>query len=142
MLRIFAAVAIVWLALMPPFFTGGDCTRELDAETKRISEDRGRLGTPALGRDYWNDRAVSYSFLSDVQCRHARPGYIDSCSRGPLIIAHVPVKNAICRLYRDDEIRVQFYYDERERLERLQLDMNHYKSLPIPFVHKTIDWGR
>ncbi|MGE5615463.1 MAG: hypothetical protein ACM3X5_00965 [Bacillota bacterium] len=142
MLRIFAVVAIVWLVLLPPLFTGGDCTRELDAETKRISDDGARLRTPSLGRAYWNERSVPFSFLSDVQCRHSRPRYIDSCSRGPLIIAHVPVKNTVCRLYRDDEIRVQLYYDERDRLERLQLDMNPYKSLPIPFLGYTLHWGR
>jgi len=88
-------VGLVWLLLLPPLFTGGDCTREFEAEASRD---------------------------------------------GPLLVARVPVANAVCRLYRDDEIRVQLQYDDRGRLGRAQADMNPYRSLPIQ--GHTIHWGR
>ena len=61
---------------------------------------------------------------------------------GPLVVAKIPVKDAICRIYRDDEITGWLQYDGRDRLVRQQLDMNAYKSLPIPFTATAIHWAR
>lgn len=58
------------------------------------------------------------------------------------MIARVPVKDRICSIYRDDEIRVQLHYDEHDRLSRLEADMSPFKSLPIPFMNTTIHWAR
>jgi hypothetical protein len=54
----------------------------------------------------------------------------------------VPVRNEICRVYRDDSVLVQLRYDARNRLARTQVDMAPFKSLPIPFMHAAIDWAR
>ena len=56
--------------------------------------------------------------------------------------ARVPVKNQLCRLYRDSEVKVQLQYDERGSLLRMATDMDPYKSLPIPFVGITLHWAR
>jgi hypothetical protein len=65
------------------------------------------------------------------QCRRAKPRWLQSCGGGPIVHARVPVRNIVCKLYRDDEIRVRLFYDERGRLTQTQFDMNPYKSLPL-----------
>ena len=55
--------------------------------------------------------------------------------------AKVPVTNAVCSIYRDDEIRVRLFYDERDRLVQTQFDMNSYKSLPLA-GGVTLHWAR
>jgi hypothetical protein len=130
------------LLLLPPLFTGGDCTREFDQETRRVGADQPAYRTPEMARAYWNGRDVSYSVIAPDQCRKSRPRYVDACGRGPLVVGRIPVKNTICSVYRDDEIRVQLQYDDRGRLERVQSDMKPFKSLPLPFVDHTIHWGR
>ena len=52
------------------------------------------------------------------------------------------MKNTICRVYRDDEIRVQLQYDDRGRLDCVQTDMSPFHSLPVPFLDYTIHWAR
>jgi hypothetical protein len=141
MLRIVAAVAIVWLALMPPLFTGGACTAEFERETRRLESDRKSLSSPALAAAYWSARRVPFAVIPPDQCRKAKPRFLQRCGSGALVYAQVPVENGICRLYRDDEIRVQLQFDERDRLARQQLDMNLYRSLPLPFG-VTLHWGR
>jgi hypothetical protein len=42
---LFALIALVWLALMPPLFTAGACTREFDATTRRVEDERKRLAS-------------------------------------------------------------------------------------------------
>ena len=70
------------------------------------------------------------------------PRFLSHCASGTLVYADVPVENAICRLYRDEDIRVQLQYDERGRLARTQVDMDPYKSLPIPGMERQFHWGR
>ncbi len=142
MLRILAVVTVIWLALLPPLFTAGACTREFDAEAQRLEAERANYTTLDAARGYWSGRNVSYSVLSYEQCRKSRPRWLEVCGKGPLLHARVPVRNAVCSLYRDDEIRVQLQYDDRGRLERVQTDMNPFRSLPIPFLDYTIHWGR
>jgi hypothetical protein len=57
-------------------------------------------------------------------------------------VAKVPVGNVVCRVYRDDEIRVWLHYDSRDRLSRMQVEMSPFKSLPIPFTDTRIHWAR
>ena len=52
MKRLLALVALIWLILLPPLFTGGDCTREFDEEQARI--DRERTGIRGM------NQAVAY----------------------------------------------------------------------------------
>ena len=89
MLRIVAAVAIIWLALMPPLFTAGACTAEFEREMRRLGSDRKSLSSPALAASYWSARRVPFAVIAADQCRKAKPRFL--------------------------------------------LDMNPYRSLPLPF---------
>lgn len=140
--RLLAVVALVWLALMPPLFTGGACTREFDDEGTRIEKDARSIASPGLASSYWSARNIPYSVVSREQCRRAKPRFLQNCGDGPLVYARVPVGNAICSLYRDSEILVQLQYDGRNRLARTQVDMRPFKSLAIPFTGITLHWAR
>jgi hypothetical protein len=140
--RFFAVAAIVWLALMPPLFTGGACTREFDEEGARIEKDAKAITSPVLAAGYWSARNIPYSVVSVEQCRRSKPRFVQNCGDGPLVYARVPVRNTLCSLYRDGEILVQLQYDNRNRLGRTQVDMNPFKSLPVPFTGLTLHWAR
>ena len=142
MAKIVAVVALAWLLLLPPLFTAGDCTREFEAEARRVETDRETLRTLEAARAYWNGRGIPHSVLAYEQCRKSRPRWLENCGDGPLLLARVPVKDLVCRVYRDGEIRVQLQYDDRGRLGRVQADMNPYRSLPIPGAGYTLHWGR
>lgn len=141
MIKLALGLVVVWLALMPPLFTQGACTREFDAESARVSSDASRLKDSDAAVRYWTERRVPFSVMSLEQCRRAKPRWLHSCSGGPIVQARVPVSNAVCSLYRDDEIRVRLLYDERDRLGRVQLEMNPYKSLPL-VGDTTLHWAR
>ena len=142
MWRIYAAIALAWLLLMPPLFTGGDCTAEFDAEAARIEADMPRIRTYDAAMQYWGERHQPVAVVTPDDCRRAKPRFLSSCGSGPLVYAKVPVRNTICRIYRDPEIKVQLHYDEHGRLMRIATDMDPFKSLPIPFTHTTIHWAR
>jgi len=142
MARILAVVALVWLALMPPLFTGGACTAEFDHEAAQLAANQKSLATPALAQAYWGSRQVPISVVSAEQCRRAKPRFVEVCGPGVLVHAIVPVQNRICRFYRDDGIRVQLQYDDRNRLTRIVTDMNPFTSLPLSWLGVTLHWGR
>jgi len=141
MARILAVVALVWLALMPPLFSGGACTAEFDHEAGQLAASQKSLATPALAQAYWSSRQVPISVISAQECRRARPRFVEVCGSGVLVHAVVPVQNRICRFYRDDGIRVQLQYDSRNRLARMVTEMNPFRSLPLPFGI-TLHWAR
>ena len=141
MIRVVIALVLAWLALLPPLFTGGACSREFDAESARVSADQRRFPTPGAAAEYWRSRAVPHAVVSVEECRRAKPRWLASCGGGPIVHAKVPVSNLVCRIYRDDEIRVRLFYDERDRLERTQLDMNTFHSLPLA-GGVTLHWAR
>jgi hypothetical protein len=64
MARILAVVALVWLALMPPLFTGGACTAEFDHEASQLAVNQKSLATPALAQAYWSSRVHSGAKVS------------------------------------------------------------------------------
>ena len=66
---------------------------------------------------------------------------LQSCGGGPIVHARVPVTNLVCKLYRDDEIRVHLFYDEHDRLAQTRFDMDPYKSLPLA-GGVTLHWAR
>jgi hypothetical protein len=136
------AVSLAWAVLMPPLFTGGACTREFDAEVRRIEQDRSAVATLAAARAYWNGRGVEYRVLNADQCRRARLAFLDQCGAGPLVYATVPVAHLTCRIYRDQDIKVQLHYTEKERLARVHVDMAPFRSLPIPALGMTIHWAQ
>ena len=142
MIRFFALVALVWVALIPPLFTDGACTAEFDREGAQLTVDQKSLASPALAQAYWSARQIPVSVISRQQCRRSRPRFVDVCGSGDLVVAVVPVQHRICRLYRDDEIRIQLYYDDRNRLARMVTDMNPFRSLPLPWLGTTLHWGR
>ncbi len=139
-LRLALLVAAVWLALMPPLFTGGACTAEFEQEAARIEADRKSLATPSIALAYFRARGIPSALYSLQECRRARPRSVANCGDGPLIYAKAPVKNLVCSVYRDDEVRVQLHYDDRDRLARVVVDMNPYKSLPLPGF--MLHWAR
>jgi hypothetical protein len=121
MWRFYLALALVWLGLAPPLFTDGACTAEFESHSARI---------------------VPAALLTLDDCRRAKPRFLDHCRPGPLVYARVPVNNWVCRLYRDDEVRVQLHYDDLGRLLRVQTDMNPFKFVRVPYVNTTVYWAR
>ena len=142
MLRLVAFILLVWLLLLPPFFTDGACAAEFEEETARIQAERKSLLSPALASAYWDGRQVPYTVVSPEQCAQRKPRYVLACGAGTIVHATVPVQNKVCRFYRDDEVRVQLHFDGKGRLVRTQTDMNPYKSLPVPLSKVTLHWGR
>lgn len=140
--RLYLVIVLVWLALMPPWFTAGRCTAEFEAESARLEADMARLRQAESALPYWQARGVPVTTLSADDCRRARPRDLDHCGLGPLLRAKVPVQDPVCRLYRDSSIRVQLQYDELGRLSRMATDMNPFRSLPIPFTGISLHWAR
>ena len=141
-LKLILGVAIIWLARMPPLFTNGACTAEFDAENSRLAADMASLKTSIGADSYYSARGVPHAVLSVDECRHRKPRNLSRCGDGPLVIAKVPVKNLICRIYRDDEIAVMLQYNLRDRLVREELEMLPYETLPIPLTKVAIHWAR
>jgi hypothetical protein len=135
-------LALGWLALVPPFFTRGACDAEFDKEVAEVASNHGAFGSPDLAGSYWQSKAVPFSTLSIDQCRHRILKFVDGCGPGPLVYATVPVKNRICRFYRDESITVQLGYDDHGRLQRVETDMTPFKSLQLPFINQTLYWAK
>ena len=142
MWRVYAAIVLAWVLLMPPLFTDGACTAEFNAEASRIEADVPRIRTYDAAMHYWAERHQPVAIVTQDDCRRAKPRFLSSCGSGPLVYAKVPVRNLVCRIYRDDEIKVQLHYDEHGRLARIATDMDPFKSLPIPFTNITVHWAR
>ena len=142
MWRLYAAVALVWIALAPPLFTGGACSAEFNAENERLERDGRQLVNADSAKRYFQSRGVPVSLITLEQCRQVKPRFLSRCGSGPLVRAEVPVKNKVCSFYRDDAIKVTLRYGERGRWEGLDTEMAPFKSLAIPFTSKAIDWGR
>ena len=141
MKKALALLAVVWLLLLPPLFTDGECTHEFDAEHARIERERAQFSVGAKAAAYWNGRGIVPRVISVDQCRRAKPRDLQSCGSGPIVQAAVPVRNPVCNLYRDGEIRVRFFYDEFGRLGRTDVEMKPYFSLPLP-GGVTLHWAR
>ena len=141
MIKLVLLLVVIGLVLMPPLFTAGACTNEFDAEAARIGRDIAKLSSPEAASRYWSGRKVAHSVVPVEQCRRARPRWLQSCGGGPIVHAKVPVTNTVCSVYRDNEIRVRLFYDERDRLAQTQFDMNPYQSLPL-MGGITLHWAR
>lgn len=135
-------LALGWLALLPPFFTHGACDAEFDQERAEVASNHGAFASPELASSYWQAKTVPVSVLSVDQCRHVMLKFLDSCGPGPLVYAAVPVKNRVCRFYRDDSITVQLGYDTNGRLERLETDMKPFRTLELPFIGRPLYWAK
>lgn len=142
MWRVYALIALVWVVLLPPFFTAGACTAQFDAESDRLKADAGKVRMADAALKYWAGRGVPVATLTADECRQAKPRFLSRCGSGTLVYVKVPVENQVCRVYRDSEIKIQLQYDENGRLAQLVTDMNPFKSFPIPFTGKSLDWAR
>ena len=80
--KILVFVAVAWRLLLPPLFTGGDCTREFEAEARRAESDRDKFRTLEAARAYWTERGMPYSVLAYDQCRKSRPRCWRSAATG------------------------------------------------------------
>lgn len=142
MRRLLIGVALVWLALMPPLLTQGACTAEFEHEAAQVERDMQQLAVSANAQAYWAARQVPSTVVTAEQCRRVKPRFVQNCGTGDIVHAVVPVNNRICRFYRDDGIRIQLHYDERNRLSRMETDMKPFQSLRLPLVDVTLHWGR
>ncbi|HUA89053.1 MAG TPA: hypothetical protein VL994_06440 [Steroidobacteraceae bacterium] len=120
-------------AVVPAFLTAGACTAEFDAVGTELENSRAQLPTLPLARRFLDARAWPYAVLSNERCESAKPRDVDSCPDGPLVWGKVPVRNLVCRVYRDDSVHFQMAFDDKERLVRMQVHMAPYLRLRIPF---------
>jgi hypothetical protein len=137
-----AAVLLFWLIVLPPFFTGGACTAEFDSEVNRLAENQKSLVTLALAKAYWASRQVPVTELSAQQCHQTRLKSVGWCPPGALLYISLPVRNRICRFYRDSEIRIQLKYNERDVLIGKLIEMNPFKSSTLPGLGVTVNWAK
>jgi hypothetical protein len=142
MWRLYSLIAIVWLALAPPLFTGGACTEEFEAITNQFLRQGRSLNSPDAALEHFRANGTPVSAITPERCRESKPRFMSRCGLGTTVYARVPVKNPICSFYRDSDIKVYLEYDDKGRPQRFNTDMAPYKSLPIPGTKKLIHWGR
>lgn len=87
-------------------------------------------------------KAMPYQILSAEHCEASAPAEVDVCPGGPLLLVALPVKNRVCRFYRDRSIRVQLGFNSAQQLVRIQTDMNPYRMLKLPALGVEVYWGR
>jgi hypothetical protein len=139
--RILIVVGLVWLALLPPLFTGGACTAEYEAASSLISR-QSAVSNPASALSWLQSQpTVQAQLLTPEDCAKSKPRFLSQCPSGALVMAEVPVRNSVCRLYRDSETRIRLQYDRRGQLIRTLSEMKPYKFLPLPWGGQ-IDWAR
>jgi hypothetical protein len=142
MIRVFLGIALIWVVLMPPFFTDGACTAEFDKVARDIQENKPSFGSLASAQAFWSSTPASVQVISAARCRVLRPRFVDSCGPGDLLYVSVPIQNRICRYYRDSEVRVRFQYDDRGRLRQLQADMKPFKFFSFPWLGMKLYWAK
>ena len=142
MIRLMLVIALVWLALMPPFFTDGACTAEFNKVARQIQDNKPSLASSASAQEYWNSLHVPAELITAARCRASRARFVDSCGPGDLLFATVPIQNKICRFYRDSDVRVQLQYDDHGRLRQLQADMKPFKFFSFPWLGLKLYWGK
>jgi hypothetical protein len=142
MIRFILVIVLIWLVLLPPFFTDGACTAEFDQVSSLIANNKPLLASPELAEAFWRARSVPMQTISSAQCRRSRPRFIDDCGPGELLYATVPVQNPVCHFYRDSEIRVQLQYDDGNRLRLLQADTKPFKYLALPWFGIKFYWAK
>jgi hypothetical protein len=139
---IILAVICGWVALMPPFFTHGACSAEFDAASDALQRARPSIGTFAQAEGYLAARLLPYQVLSAERCERAPPRSVEVCSGGPTLLVAIPVKNRVCRYYRDSSIRLQLGFNGTEQLVRIQTDMDPYRMLKLPMLGLEIYWAK
>lgn len=142
MWKFYAALALVWLALMPPLFTGGACNREFELLSASLNKNGSKVRTPEAAVAWWTEQGVPHQVITPEGCREVKPRFLQHCPVGTLVHAEVPVKNLVCRTYRDANIRVGLHYTDKGRLAQVAADMKPDKYLRIPGLEWRLYWGR
>jgi hypothetical protein len=142
MWKFYAAIALIWLALMPPFFTGGACNREFEQFSKLLNESGAKVRNPQAASAWWAEQGVPHQVITPEACRQVKPRFLEHCPIGTLVRAEVPVKNLVCSVYRDANIRVGLHYTDKGRLAQVAADMKPDKYVWIPLIDARLYWGR
>jgi|HubBroStandDraft_1064217.scaffolds.fasta_scaffold635328_2 hypothetical protein len=124
--------AIVALLLLPPVFTHGTCTAEFDAVAELLEHGRPEMLTLPAAQRYLDAHALAYRVISAERCESAPLRDVETCPGGPLLLGAVPVKDRICRYYRDSTVRFQLGFNTRSQLVHIQTDMNPYGIVRLP----------
>ena len=141
LIRILIVVGLVWLALLPPLFTGGACTAEYDAASNLIAQ-QDALKSPATAVKWLQSQpVVQVRLLTPEDCAQSKPRFLNQCPNGSMVLAEVPVQNRVCRFYRDSETRIRLQYDRHDHLIRTLTEMKPFKFLALPWGGQ-IDWAR
>jgi hypothetical protein len=129
-------------ALIPPFFTNGACTAEFELRSSQAEALKSDLATVAKARAYLAGHEMPFVEISAEQCETALPPGIEACSDGPIILTSMPVVDRVCRLYRDDKVKVQLLFGRSLQLRRIQTDMKPFKIFSAPVLHQVWYWAR
>jgi hypothetical protein len=140
-LRFYAVLAVIWLLLLPPLFTQGSCTQEFDQASAIFEANRKAIRSPALTAAFLEQNAIPFTTVTADSCRRVKPRFLHQCPSGTLVLAQVPVRDRICRVYRDESTKVTLQYDERGRLVSIVSEMAPYRSLPLPWGGH-VHWAR
>jgi hypothetical protein len=136
---ILVLLAMAAIGVLPPFFTHGACTAEFDAVGAMLERARPELLTPTQAQRYLNAFGIAYQLLSAEQCESMSLPEVAGCPAGSLLLGAVPVKNKICRYYRDGTVRFQLHFNTHSQLVRIQTDMNPYRMLKAPMLGLQLD---
>lgn len=131
-----------WLALLPPFLTHGACSVEFDAASSQLERARSELGTLDQAEAYLRSHGIPHQMLTAERCESSPPREVESCPGGPTLLAAIPVKSTVCRIYRDDRVRAQLGFNRRLQLVKLQTDMKPYRMLKSEWLGFELDWGK
>jgi hypothetical protein len=137
-----ALVVVVWLALMPPLFTHGDCTAEFDAASVTLQRARADLSSFARAQTWLDARAFPYQILTAERCEASPPRDVEVCPSGPTLLVKIPVQNRVCRIYRDGSVHLQLGYASTLELVRVETHMNPFHFPKVPGSDFEIDWAK
>jgi len=130
------------LVMLPPFFTHGTCQAEFEAASALVEHAQGGLATASRAESYLNEQGISYRIAEPPPCPAGARLDSLSCPEGPKVFASIPVKDRICRFYRDDAIRVRLDFNAHRQLIRIQTDMRPFRAYRIGLLGLDLYWAR
>jgi hypothetical protein len=140
-LLVCVSAALVLALLAVPLFTGGRCTAEFDTLADRLEGARPQLLTLTAAQQYLSAHALAYRQLTGTLCEQSPPKDVETCP--PMLLwGSVPVRDPVCRYYRDSTIRFQLAFNSLGQLIRLQTDMNPYRKLRFPGLDWELQFAR
>lgn len=142
--RVFVSLLLACglISPFPPFFTHGACNAEFDATTAAFQGQRSKMSTMDEAQAFLTVQGVPYRVISAELCKHWPLRDAVLCPGGPVLLASLPVKNEICRYYRDSSVQLQLGFNEYLQLVRIQTDMKPYKSMRLPWIDREVDWAK